>query len=138
MYYKLTLTGFMNPSRYPNQKVIYQVTSGRGVFLEDRGDDWTCVTATPRDLFPIERGQGHFFCSPDGEMKVAVFGSPALLTLRQAVEAPASFVVPGKVMLVEDGSVVCETPIGIVPPFKVTAPIEVGQTIRIKIVYETR
>jgi len=132
--YKLVLTGFMTPSIFPGQKILYQVAKGCGLFFAERDGAWWCRQAKVGDMMDSVSGGAHFFCSPDGEMEISVTSSIALLAMRQAVLAPDSFSLIGEVTeVLEDGSVVCQTAIGKMPPHHPSQPVAIGTKIRIRV-----
>lgn len=130
--YRLVLTGFMTPSVFPGQKIMYQVSAGNGLLYRQEKDVWYCIPAASGGMFDIMPNQAHFFCSPDGQMEVSVLGSPTLPTIRRAVPAPTRFVLPGTVSeVLEDGSIICQTAIGLTRPKKPSQPVAKGQKISV-------
>jgi len=130
--YKLVLTGFMAPSVFPGQKILYQVAKGCGLYFNEHDGAWWCHSVKTGDIVDVLQGGSHFFCSPDGEMEISVTSSIALIAMRQVVPAPDSFSLIGEVAEVLDGgSIICLTAIGKTPPHQPSQPVAVGAKIRI-------
>lgn len=137
--YQITLTGLMPPHCYPDQKILYQIVSGRGSFVYNHAEyGWLAAEAKAEGIFTPNPGQGHFFVQLDEEpLVISTMAHPSIMAKRRLVELPGEVSAIAHVTSVGESFVMCDSLFGEVKIEAGDLPKIIKPGDRIKLVIPT-